>query len=188
MTESSGYPVRNLLPTSLPRMDSVMKQELSKDSRIDPRKLAWGFIGSEATDAVRSVLDCDVFELLAQGWCMAEKLQEYSDPARHPPGERSIVYLARHSFVKTVHPVLEVTIDPAQCASLRFTLELAASFRSVALSIADGRITAVGAGDVDIGVRLKYGNATLLDKESRKLPLPARIDFNAPGLRIGRSS
>jgi len=188
MTESSGYPVRNLLPASLPRMDSVMKQELSKDSRIDPRKLAWGFIGSEATDAVRSVLDCDVFELLAQGWCMAEKLQEYSDPARHPPGERSIVYLARHSFVKTVHPVLEVTIDPAQCASLRFTLELAASFRSAALSIADGRITAVGTGDVDIGVRLKYGNATLLDKESRKLPLPARIDFKAPGLRIGRSS
>lgn len=188
MTESSGCPVRDLLPASLASMDAVMKQELSKDSRIDPRKLAWGFIGSEATDAVRSVLDCDVFELLAQGWCIAEKLQEYSDPARHPPGERSIVYLARHSFVKTVHPVLEVTIDPVAYQPLRFTLELEANFRSVALSISDGRITAVGAGDVDIGVRLKYGNATLLDKKSRKLPLPARIDFKAPGLRIGRSS
>ena len=185
MTESAGYPVRDLLPASLPRMDKVLQQALGKDSRIDPRKLAWGFIGSEATDAVRSVLDCDVFELLAQGWCSARELHEYSDPARHPPGERSIVYLAKHSFVQTVHPVLDVTVDSIPCPPLRFTLELAANFRSVALSITGGRITGAGAGDVDVGARLKYGDVTLFDKETRKLPFPARIDFKAPGLLIG---
>ena len=185
MTESGGCPVRDLLPASLPRMDSVMKQALGKDLPVDPRALAWGFIGSEATDAVRSVLDCDVFELLAQGWCMAKELHEYSDPARHPPGERSIVYLASHSFVQTIHPVLDVTIDSIPCPPLRFTLELAANFRSVALSITDGRITGAGAGDVDVGTRLKYGDLTLFEKETRKLPFPARIDFKAPGLRIG---
>src|SRR6185312_7033020 len=40
------------------------------------RTLAWGFVGSEATDALRNVLDCDVFELVAQGWCVAKELQE----------------------------------------------------------------------------------------------------------------
>ena len=187
MTESSGCQVRELLPASLASMDDLMKQALCKDSDIRPRTLAWGFIGSEATDALRSVLDCEVFELVAQGWCVAKELREYSDPARHPPGERSIVYLGKHSFVKTVHPVLDVTIESIKCPSLRFTLELAANFRSVALSITGGCITGAGAGDGDVGIQLKYGDATLLDKETRKVPFPARIDFKAPGLLISRS-
>jgi hypothetical protein len=185
MTESSGCQVRELLPASLSSMDEVLKQELCKDPKIGPRTLAWGFVGSEATDALRGVLDCDVFELVAQGWCVAEKLREYSDPARHPPGERSIVHLGEHSFVKTVHPVLDVMIESTRCASLRFTLDLAANFRGVALSITDGRITGAGAGDGDVGIQLKYGEVTLLDKETRKVAFPARIDFKAPGLLIG---
>jgi len=187
MTESSGCQVRELLPASFSPMEDVLKQALCKDPGIGPRTLAWGFIGSEATGALRSVLDCDVFELVAHGWCVAKELLEYSDPARHPPGERSIVHLGKHSFVKTVHPVLDVTIDSIKCASLRFTLELAANFRSVALSISDGRITGAGAGDGDVGIQLKYGEATLLDKETRKVPFPARIDFKAPGLPIART-
>jgi len=169
-------------------MDDVMKQALCKDSSIDPHKLAWGFIGSEGAAALRSVLDCDVFELVAQGWCVAEELREYSDPATHPPGERSIVYLGKHSFVKTVHPVLDVMVESTRCASLRFTLELAANFRSVALSISDGRITGAGAGDGDVGMQLKYGEVTLLAKETRKVRFPARIDFKAPGLPITRTA
>jgi hypothetical protein len=187
MTESSGCQVRELLPASLAPMDDVLKQVLCKNPDIGPRTLAWGFVGSEATDALRNVLDCDVFELVAQGWCVAKELQEYSDPARHPPGERSIVYLGKHSFVKTVHPVLDVMVESTRCASLRFTLELAANFRSVALSISDGRITGAGAGDGDVGIELKYGEVTLLAKETRKVPFPARIDFKAPGLLIARA-
>ncbi len=83
--------------------------------------------------------------------------------------------------------MLDVTIDSIKCPSLRFTLELAANFRDVALSISDGRITGAGAGDGDVGLQLKYGEVTLLDKETRKVPFPARIDFKAPGLLIART-
>jgi hypothetical protein len=112
---------------------------------------------------------------------------EVPDIGPAPPGERSIVHLGKHSFVKTVHPVLDVTIDSIKCPSLRFTLELAANFRGVALSISDGRIAGAGAGDGDVGLQLKYGEVTLLDKETRKVPFPARIDFKAPGLLIART-
>jgi hypothetical protein len=65
MTESSGCQVRELLPTSFSPMDDLVKQALCKNPKIGPLTLAWGFVGSEATDALRNVLDCDVFELVA---------------------------------------------------------------------------------------------------------------------------
>ncbi|MEO6925864.1 MAG: hypothetical protein ABI129_04275, partial [Rhodanobacter sp.] len=163
----------------------TVKGELCKEPGISQTRLAWGFIGSESTQAVQSVLGYDVFELVAHGWCVAEELHEYTDPVRHPPGERSIVHLGKHKFVKVLYPVLDITIGPIKCASLRFTLELAANFRAVALSISDGHITGAGAGDGYVSAQLKYAEVTLHNQESRKVPCPVRIDFRAPGLVIG---
>jgi len=185
MTEQSGCQIRQLLPSSLEQMEGTLKNELCKDPGVSQSKLAWGFVGSEATEAVQSVLNCDVFELVAQGWCVAKELHEYTDTTRHPPGERSIVYLGGHSFVKTIYPVLDITIGSYKCTSLRFTLELAANFRAVALAISDGHITGAGAGDGDVSAQLKYGGVTLHNKETRKMPFPARIEFKSPGLAIG---
>jgi len=185
MTEQSGCRVRELLPASLKRMNGTVKDELCKEPGISQTRLAWGFIGSESTQAVQSVLDYDVFELVAHGWCVAKELHEYTDPVRHPSGERSIVHLGEHKFVKVLHPVLDITVGPIKCTSLRFTLELAANFRAVALSISNGRITGAGAGDGYVSAKLKYGGVTLHNKESRKVPFPLRIDFSAPGLAIG---
>ena len=72
---------------------------------------------------------------MARGWWAAEELYEYTDQAKHPPNQRAIVHLGEHAFVKVVHPVLEVMVGPIHCGSLRFTLELAANFRAVALAI-----------------------------------------------------
>lgn len=188
MIDQPGCQLRELLPASMETMDATMKQALSENPDIHAGRLAWGFIGSEATSALRSVMDCDVFELVARGWCEARELLDYADPAKHPPGERSLVQLGAHSFVKSVHPVLDVTIGTVKCASLRFTVELAANFRTAALSITDGRITAVSAGDGDVSAQLKYGGEKLLSKESRKVPFPVRIEFRAPGLLIGGES
>lgn len=188
MTDHPGCELRELLPVSRESMEDAMKNALCENPGIRPSRLAWGFIGTEATTALRGVLDCDVFELVARGWCVAKELLEYADPARHPPGERSIVHLGAHSFVKTIHPVLDVTIDAVHCPLLRFTVELAANFRAVALSIADGHVTAAGGGDGDVSAQLKYGDVALLHKETRRVPFPLRIEFNAPGLPIGRPS
>lgn len=185
MTEQSGCRIRELLPVSLERMEGTVKDEVCKDLGLSQARLAWGFVGSEAAEAVRSVLDYDVFKLVAQGWCVAKELHEYTDPVRHPAGERSVVHLGEHKFVKTLHPVLDVTVGSIKCASLRFTVELVANFRAVALSIADGRITGAGAGDGYVSAKLKYGDVTLHKKDSRKVPFPLRIDFSAPGLAIG---
>ena len=184
MNEPSGCPIRDLLPASFEGMPDTMQTELCKQDGVTSGRLAWGFVGSEASSAVRGVLDADVFELVAHGWCAAKELYEYTDRSRHPANERAIVHLGEHAFVKTLHPVLEVMVGPLDCGSLRFTLELAANFRAVALAIVDAHIVAIEAGDGYVGATLKYGDVTLHHAESRKVPFPAHMALRPPGLAI----
>lgn len=186
MSEQSGCPIRDLLPASFDRMAGTMQTELCRQDGVTGTRLAWGFVGSEASSAVLSVLNVDVFELVAHGWCVAKELHEYTDSTRHPPNEHAIVHLGEHAFVKALHPVLEVMVGPIDCGSLRFTLELAAHFRAVALTIVSAHIIAVDAGDGFVGATLKYGDVTLHNAETRKVPFPAQLAFRAPGLAIDR--
>jgi len=185
MNEQSGCPLRDLLPAQFDGMADTMQTELCKQDGVSRGQLAWGFVGSEASSAVRDVLDGDVFELVARGWCAAKELHEYTVASKHPPNERAIVHLGEHAFVKVLHPVLEVMVGPIHCDSLRFTLELAANFRAVALAIVRGHIVAVDAGDGYVSAKLKYGEVTLHHKESRKVPFPGHLEFRSPGLAIG---
>ena len=185
MNEQSGCQIRELLPVSFDGMAGTMRTELCKQNGVTRGQLAWGFVGLEASSAVRSVLDGDVFEWVARGWCAAEELYEYTDPAKHPPNERAIVHLGEHAFVKVLHPVLEVMVGPIHCGSLRFTLELAANFRAVALAIVRAHIVAVDAGDGFVSAKLKYGDVTLHNAETRKVSFPAHLALQPPGLAIG---
>lgn len=184
MTEQSGLQVSDLLPNSL-QLESTLRDELCKDSGIGATRLAWGFIGSEATEALKGLLKLDVFEVLARGWCAASELHEFTDRSKHPSGERSVVYLGQHAFTKTVYPTLTITIGSFKGVPFRFTLALTANIRSVALGICNGYITSVGSGDGDVGAQLKYGGVDLTKLSSRKVQFPAHYEFKAPGLAIG---
>ena len=183
MTDQTGLQVRDLLG-NVAQMEPTLKKVLSKDHGVGASRLAWGFIGSEATTAVKSVLDFDVFDVVAEAWCAFKELHEYRDPARHPIGERSIVFLGVHRFMKSVHPILAITIGSVTSMSLRFTVELEADIRAVALGICNGHITSLGSGDGDVSASLKYGDINLSKHESKKVRLPSHLDFKDPGLPI----
>jgi hypothetical protein len=183
MTERSGLEVRDLLPGKV-QMDRVLKSELCKDPGVAGARLAWGVIGSEASGALKSVLRLDVFETVASVWCVAKQFHEYTDVTKHPRGERSVVYLGEHKFVKPLYPVLTVTIGSFKSVSLRFTLQLAAAIRCAALSIVDGHIVSVGAAEGNVGAQLMYGDLKLNDLKTKSIPFPAHIDLKVPGLAI----
>ncbi len=183
MTEQSALQVRDLLPDGL-QLEQTVKDALGSQRDVGAAKLAWGVIGSEASGALKGVLNIDLFEIVAQVWCTAREFHEYTDRSKHPSTERSVVYLGEHAFTKEIYPTLAVTIGPYKCPPLRFTLALATTIRSIALVICDGRITSLGAGDGDISGQLKYGDVDLTKKQSRKVPFPGHFDFKAPGLAI----
>jgi hypothetical protein len=184
MAEDGAIRVADLLPERL-QLGPAVEAAMREDPAAGGLGLAWDFIGERADGALRGLLDCDLFELLAQGWLKARALQDYADPAKHPPGETAVVHLAEHKFVRELHPVLEVAVSGCPPVPIRFTVALAAQFRGLALSIADGRIKAVAPGDASVSAQLKCGAIELTDeKQSQSVKLPGRHVFAAPGLKI----
>jgi len=189
MSEQYGCKVADLLPDTFDHLDEVIKEGLGSDSEAGRPAIpgfAWQIIQSKAAQAVRGVLDGDVFELLARAWCVARELHEFTDRRKHPPDKDSTVFLGDHRVSTEVHPVLLVTVGSIEGPRLRFTLTLTAHFRSASLSIRDGHITAIEAGDCSVGAQLKYKDIKLhKELESRDIKLPGRVKLQPPGLEIG---
>jgi len=185
MDEERGPTVADLLPKRLTGVKSAVKGKLSEDKEVGGMKLAWGLIGAQLEEALRSVVDCPVMELLGQAWTTAEEVKDHADPLKHPPDEASVVHLGAHDFVQEIHPVVAVTIGSCPPQELRFTISLAAHFDGVALSIQGGHIKGGRTGDSHVSAQLKYGDLELHQpSESGKAALPGRFAFTAPGLKI----
>jgi len=183
MSEQSALRLRDLLPSSI-KLETKVQAELRKDQRIGAMTLAWNVIESAAGTEVKGALDLDVFETLAQGWCLAEKLREFNDPTKHPKGETAVITLGEHEFLRELYPTLEVTIGPSTLP-LRFACKLKATIHTFALTIRDGCIMSVGAGDGEVSAQLSYGDVDLTEWRSTKVTLPGSITFRDPGLKIG---
>ena len=180
----SGVTVTGLLPDTFKNMESAVKNELSKDTALGVAGKLWGLIGSAATDAIRNRLNFDVVDLLGCGWVVARELHEYKDPQKHPANETSIVYLGQHKMKTNIHPVVILTLGPIR-REVPFTLELTAQVNSVALLIRNGHITGAGTGDCFVKAQLKLRDIPLHEPiKSRKVTLPGRHDFQAPGITI----
>jgi hypothetical protein len=181
MDEPRRPTVGDLLPERFEGLEDRVKERLCEDPGVGSDKLAWDLIGSEVEGALRSVLDCDLIETLAKAWTTARALQDYADPARHPPGEAAVVHLGEREVERELHPVVAVTIGQCECMELRFTLTLAAHFSGLALTIRAPHITGGIAGDLKVSAQLSYGEVKLHEAlESRRIELPGRFVFSVP--------
>ena len=175
----------DLLPADLSGIGDRAKQALSENKDIGGMKLAWGYIGSQLQDTLRSVLDCPAMDALAASWSTAGLLAEYADPMKHPPGERSVVELGKHDFSREVDPVIAVTIGSCPCMDLQFTLAVTASFGGVKLAVADAHILGGETGEAWASGQLSLQGVPLHEpKESKKLALPGAFELSAPGVPI----
>ncbi|MEO5773506.1 MAG: hypothetical protein ABIQ32_05240 [Sphingomicrobium sp.] len=187
MTESIR--LSQLIPERLDSVAEQVRAHMCDDKQVAGMKLAWDYIGKELGDSLRSVLDCDLIELIAGGWAKAAELAAFADPDKHPPGERSLVELGAHDFSRKLHPVIAVTIAPCPCVELTFDFALTAQVDGVRLSIRDGHITGGDLGELSASAQLSYQGTPLHPAaESRKIAVPGRFSFAAPGIRIPRLS
>lgn len=184
---------RVLLSALIPdRLDSVaerVKARMCDDKQIGGMKLAWKYIGGELQNALKSVLDCDLLEVLGVAWAKADALADFADPDKHPPGERSVVEFGEHDVSRELHPVIAVTIGSCPCVELKFTLALAAHVGGVRLSIVDGHIVGGDLGELWASGQLSYEGTPLHPpQESSKIEIPGEFAFTPPGIKIPRLS
>ena len=175
----------DLLPARLDGLADRAKEQLQKDGKAGGASLAWGYVAGQLGDALRSVLDIPALEMLAGAWSQAALLADHADPAKHPPGERSIVELGAHDVSQEFKPVVAVTIGDCPCAELEFTFAVTASFSGVKLALLDGCVTGGETGDAWASGQLSLQGVPLhKPAESKKLALPGTFAFDPPGIRI----
>ena len=88
-------------------------------------------------------------------------LAAFADPAKHPPGERSVVELGEHELKRELQPVIAVTIAPCPCIELKFLFALTAHIGGVRLSIVDGHIVGGDLGELWASAQLSYEGTPL---------------------------
>jgi len=174
------------------RLDSVAEQvrtKLCEDEQVGGMKLAWEFIGGELNKALKSVLDCDLLDVLAGAWAQAAPLAAFADADKHAAGERSVVELGEHDLSRELNPVIAVTVASCPCVELRFTFALTAHVGGVQLSILDGHIVGGDLGELWASGQLSYEGMPLHHaQESAKVGVPGEFNFALPGIRIPRLS
>lgn len=177
----------DLLPDKLDSVADRARERMCGNEEIGRMKLAWGYIGKELNKALKAALDHDLLDVLGKSWAQFSELAAFADPARHPPGERSVVELGEHQVERELHPVIAVTVAPCPCIELKFLCALSANISGVRLSIVDGHIVGGDLGELWASAQLSYEGTPLHPpQESARVGVPGEFTFDAPGIQIPR--
>jgi hypothetical protein len=177
--------LRDLLPDRLDGMGEEARKKLCESEEIGCAKLAWDFIAGQLDEALRSALDCDLFEVFAKVWAQQKVLADCCDPEKTPPGTRSVLEIGEHELKRELHPVVAVTVGSLPCVELSFTLALTAHFSGLKLAVMDAHVTGGSTGEAWASAQLSYAGTPLHGaKESKKVAVPGRFEFAAPGIPI----
>lgn len=185
----NGVPLSALIPDRLDSVAERVRNRMCDNQEIGGMKLAWDFIGKELHTALKSVLDCDLLEVLAGAWAQAAPIAAFANPDQHPTGERSVVELGEHDVSRELNPIIAVTVGSCPCVELSFTLALAAHVGGVRLAIVDGHIVGGDLGELWASAQLSYDGTPLHPpQESSKIEVPGEFSFTPPGIKIPRLS
>ena len=155
------------------------------DPDVGGMKLAWDFVGSQLHDALKSVLDCDLLEVLGGAWTKAAPLAEFADPAKHPPGERSVIEIGEHDVTRELNPVIAITIGSCPCVELTFKFVLSAHVGGIRLAIVNGHLVGGDLGELWASGQLSYNDIPLHpEQESARIGIPGEFSFAPPGIKI----
>ena len=184
---AGGVRLGALIPERLDSVAEQVRARMCDNPDVGGMKLAWDFIGSQLADALKSVLDCDMLEVLGGAWAKAAPLAEYADPAKHPPGERSVIAFGEHDVTRELEPVIAVTIGACPSVELKFKFALSAHVSGVRLAILDGHLVGGDLGELWASGQLSYQDIPLHpEQKSARIAIPGEFAFTAPGIKIPR--
>ena len=185
-SDMTNLTVRRLLPDNYQRMDEAIEKysrEQPWTGQASVPGFLWQMLSDRVTVGMHSLLDGDVFGFLAAGWCKAREIRQSASKSLREPEKDFPLVLGTHELSTGIQPVAEVTLGTLGKTELRFDLVLKAKFESALITLKQGRLTSVGAGDCEVKALLKYREYTLYDGPSMKTRMiePLRLD---PGLVV----
>lgn len=178
----SGFTLGSLLGEPLANLEGLVRAAAAAHG-MD--RGAWTSVGHAVATALGEIEGLDLFEVFAWGFAKAEEFHGYKDPTKHPRDEKAIVYLGARDLSADLHPVVTIRTPPLSGLSLRFTIELTAELKAVAVSVTAAHITRISLGACELSAVLKYGETVLRRSlKPLKIDAPGAIRFADPGIAI----
>jgi hypothetical protein len=166
------------------QIDAEVQETMKRDLQGMPGALLEMVPMATVLAALYRALDVDLTGILRSGWQTAVMLQEYRDPARHPPGEEKLVKIATTKLTSTHKPKLEVLVNGAVVGSLVFDAKLTLDIAGSRLRIRDGRIWEVMGSEFEGQCELSYRGLLLVRRRVGKFAIPGGLTF-VQGIKIG---
>lgn len=148
----------------------------------------WKHVGGEMELVALEKLNAlSVAGVLAQGWASAQQLLEYTDPARHPAGERNVIPLGNK---KTKHPYkLQVELMAAgkKVATVELEITFEIAVQALQLGVVDGCIESIVLGQLEVSATVECEGKQLKELSLRKFDVPGEHHFENPIPISGRN-
>lgn len=153
-----------------------------------------GFVHSKVEEAIDGALQADVLGLIALAWTKVSALKVAADESREKNQPRH-VYLGSHEIVSDNKIDVRVEFGPLPGAVKELLapltdelgLKLEAKFEGVGLTIEQGAIVAIDAGEGAVKAELCYSNKKLLATTTEPVKLPRTYRLPHP-VMIGPAS
>ncbi len=139
----------------------------------------WPNVSRAVTRSLGQALHVNIVDVLVSGWKTYAGLLEYTDRAKHPPGEIAQVALEHRTITSSHEPHVDVLVGSRRVAEIHFAVELELEIASVILTIQDAKITEIAIGKCVGRGTLKCAGAVLVERSTREVELPGRIGLGA---------
>jgi len=139
----------------------------------------WPSVSHAVARSLRQALHVNLVDVLVSGWKTYVGLLEYTDRAKHPPGEITQVALEHRTISSSHEPHVDVLVGSRRVAEIHFTVELELEIDSVILTIQDAKIKEIATGKCLGKGTLKCEGVVLVEQSTREIELPGRIGLGA---------
>ena len=144
-------------------------------------RTALNAVGAHIASVAHELVDIDFAEVISEGWRKMGALNAAAKRTRDESGSSEVVDLASHSIASTHTPRVELQIDGAPVATVKFELSLKFTLKAVVATVSRGRLTELHSGTCDIEGLLKAEGKQLAKRSGHyELPLLIRLGKGIP--------
>jgi hypothetical protein len=177
-----GLDSGGLAPVHLHDTDVMVRLRSSLTEAPD---LVRNFATESVSDALNSVLNIPLSDVLAAAWKTRHELREYCDQSKYPPGQVNNYVLAQHTISSNHRPRFQVQFDGTPCGpDIEFDVALSLIVEAACLEIVNARITKATTGTIQGSGQISCAGAILVERKTAKVDIPGKFSFGE-GIQIG---
>ena len=132
------------------------------------------------------LLNLDLGDLVIAGWRKQAELADAAERTAANPGTSQVVKLATHRISSVHRPYVELLLDDVHLTNVNFELDIEFVVTALAVTVRDGHVVSLHAGDCDVTATLAAEGIRLASRQDHlELPLVVRWPLR---LRLGGGS